>query len=87
MRTKFDEPRYKIQFASSEDARQFASQSELVSKAEQNIVYVEIREEKPTMQQLLQRLASAPHHVIKVERETASLEEIFMKVVGTNDPI
>ncbi|MEK4423663.1 ABC transporter ATP-binding protein [Solibacillus sp. FSL K6-1523] len=85
--TKFDEPRYKIQFASNEEARQFASQSELVAKAEQNIAYVEIREEKPSMQQLLYRLAKSPYHVVKVERETASLEEIFMKVAGTNGSI
>lgn len=87
VRTKFDEPRYKIQFASGEEARQFASQSELVAKVEQNIVYVEIQEETPSMQPLLQRLAVAPYQVVKVERETASLEEIFMKVAGTNESI
>ncbi|MEG0385210.1 MAG: ABC transporter ATP-binding protein [Solibacillus sp.] len=87
VRTKFDEPRYKIQFVSSDEARQFASQSELVAKAEQNIVYVDIREEKPSMQQLLHRLASSPYHVVKVERETASLEEIFMKVAGSDGTI
>lgn len=87
VREKFNEPRYKIQFATSEEARQFASQSALNTKAEQNTVYVAIHGENPSMQQLLHRLANAPYQVLKVERETASLEEIFMKVAGTNATI
>ena len=39
------------------------------------------------MQQLLNQLAMGPYDVLKVEREMASLEEIFMKVAGIDAAI
>ncbi|MEK4227951.1 ABC transporter ATP-binding protein [Solibacillus sp. FSL H8-0538] len=87
VRERFDEPRYKVQFSSSEEALQFASQSELSAIAEGAAVYVEIRDDNPTMQQLLARLAASPFMVIQVERVTASLEEIFLKVAGQHESV
>ena len=82
VRAKFESPRYRVVFASQEDALQFASQSQLSATVNGSSVYVEIREERPTMQQLLERLAASKFAVAKVERVTATLEEIFMKVAG-----
>lgn len=82
VRTKFESPRYRIEFATQEDALQFASQSQLSATVTGSSVYVEIIEERPTMQQLLERLVALKFAVTKVERVTASLEEIFMKVAG-----
>lgn len=82
VRTKFESPRYRIEFATREDALQFASQSQLSATVTGSSVYVEIIEERPTMQQLLERLVASKFAVTKVERVTASLEEIFMKVAG-----
>lgn len=82
VRAKFASPRYRIEFASQEDALQFASQSALSATANGTSVYVEIMEAHPTMQQLLERLAASKFAVTKVERVTASLEEIFMEVAG-----
>ena len=48
----------KFTFATVEEALQFASQSELTAIADGECVYVEIQEELPTMQQLLQQLAA-----------------------------
>ena len=88
VKAKFEQPRFKVTFAKMEGALQFASQSELIAKAEQNTVFVDIQDgENPSMQQLLNRLAIFPHEVLKVEREMASLEEIFMKVAGTDAAI
>lgn len=80
--TKFESPRYRIEFATQEEALQFASQSQLSATVTGSSVYVEIIEERPTMQQLLERLVASKFAVTKVERVTASLEEIFMKVAG-----
>ncbi|MGE7092385.1 ATP-binding cassette domain-containing protein [Lysinibacillus sp. NPDC048646] len=80
VRQRFDEPCYIVEFSTEEEARLFASQSELMNKAQGCYVYVDIREERPSMQQLLQRLSACPYTVRKVARQTASLEEIFMKV-------
>lgn len=87
VRAKFDEPRYKIQFMSEQEALQFTSQAELLAIAEGASVYVEILDELPTMQQLLARLVASSFTVLKVERVTASLEEIFLKVAGQRETI
>ncbi|WP_339174713.1 ABC transporter ATP-binding protein [Solibacillus sp. FSL R5-0691] len=87
VKQKFEEPRFKITFTTPEEARQFASQSTLGAVAEGIAAYVEVVDERPSMQQLLQQLAASPYKVVKVERETASLEEIFMKVAGKHAAI
>lgn len=87
VKAKFEQLRFKVAFAKTEGALHFASQSELQATVEQNTVFVEIQNGVPSMQQLLNRLAIVPYEVVKVERETASLEEIFMKVAGMNATI
>lgn len=87
VKAKFEEPRYKITFSHIDEARQFASESAFQAYATNNIVCVDVLESRPTMQQLLQQLAASPYEVIKVERQTASLEEIFMKVAGAHATI
>ena len=39
------------------------------------------------MKKLLQRLSECPYTIRKVERQTASLEEIFMKVAKKHERI
>lgn len=87
VKAKFEQPRYKVEFKTVEGALHFASHSELPSNVVQKSVFIEIQDDIPSMQQLLNRLAIAPYEVVKVERETASLEEIFMKVAGTDATI
>ncbi|MBD8038618.1 MULTISPECIES: ABC transporter ATP-binding protein [Solibacillus] len=87
VKEKFQEPRYKITFSHENEAQQFTEQTAFQTQRARNIVYVEILEDRPTMQQLLYQLAVSPCEVLKVERETASLEEIFMKVAGENATI
>jgi len=80
VRQRFDELHYVIEFSSEEEAKHFTDQYELKGKIKGCFVYIEIIDEKPSMQQLLQYLSNAPYKIRKVERQTASLEEIFMKV-------
>lgn len=87
VKAKFEQPRYTVRFADAQQALQFAGQSELPATVEGNVAYVEIAGGVPTMQQLLNRLAASPYDIVKVERQTASLEEIFMKVVGEHATI
>lgn len=82
VKAKFEAPRFKVTFGTEMDALQFTSQSELLAVSEGACAYVDIVDAQPVMQQLLNRLANSPFDVLKVERQTASLEEIFMKVVG-----
>ncbi|MEB2301786.1 ABC transporter ATP-binding protein [Lysinibacillus xylanilyticus] len=80
VRQRFDEPNYVVEFSTEKEAKLFASQSELIGEAKGSNVYIEIIDAKPSMQELLQYLSSSPYKIRKVERQTASLEEIFMKV-------
>lgn len=80
VRQRFDEPMYVVEFGSEEEARLFASQYEQFVKAEGCYTYVDIHEGNLNMQQLLERLSASTFTIRKVERKTASLEEIFMKV-------
>lgn len=87
VKAKFEQPSFTVIFADAQQALQFAGQSELIATVEGNVAYVEITDGVPTMQQLLNRLAASPYDILKVERQTASLEEIFMKVVGEHAAI
>ena len=82
VRKKFDAPRYKIDFETEEEALQFASQSQLHATVTGSSVSIEIVEDVPSMKQLMERLIASMFHVKKVERVTASLEEIFLEVAG-----
>jgi len=80
VRQRFDELYYVVEFSSEEEAKHFTDQYELKGKIKGCFVYIEIIDEKPSMQQLLRYLSNAPYKIRKVERQTASLEETFMKV-------
>lgn len=82
IRQKYEEPKITIQFQTEFDALQFASQCDLLATVNGTIAEVEIKNEKPTMKQLFNRLANSPYKVEKVEKGTMNLEEIFMKVTG-----
>lgn len=82
VRKKFDALRYKIEFETEEEALQFASQSQLHATVIGSSVRVDIMEDVPTMSQLMERLVASTFRVKKVERVTASLEEIFLEVAG-----
>lgn len=85
VRSRYDEQSFCIQFKSAEEALQFTSQSELEAKVKGANVFIHIKDERPNMQQLLTMLSQSRLQVQRVERQTASLEEIFMKVAGKNE--
>ena len=78
----FEEPGYVVEFATEQEALQFVSQSEILATANGKTVLIEVQNGCPTIQQLLNLLAISPFEVRRVERKIASLEEIFLKVVG-----
>ncbi|MFJ7669402.1 ATP-binding cassette domain-containing protein [Lysinibacillus sp. NPDC097195] len=80
VRQRFDEPSYGVEFSTQEEAQRFASQSPFTCTVNGCYVNVAIENEQPSMQQLLERLTAYPYAVRNVARQTASLEEIFMKV-------
>ncbi|MFJ7841673.1 ATP-binding cassette domain-containing protein [Lysinibacillus sphaericus] len=80
VRQRYDEPNYVVEFSTVEEAQYFVSQSTFKCTVNGCYVSVAIQEDKPSMHQLLESLTAYPYLVRNVARQTASLEEIFMKV-------
>lgn len=79
---KYADPKYRVQFVSEQAALTFATRMKVQSEG--MVVYLPVDR---SMQEVLQLLAQEQTEIIKVERITASLDEIFMKVAGNVDTI
>ena len=79
VRARYDEPKIQVDFASAMDAENFAKSAQNVS-VKGSTVLLTVTDNQPTMQHVIERLSTQKLDVIKVERVTTSLEEIFMKV-------
>jgi ABC-2 type transport system ATP-binding protein len=82
VKTKYDSPRYRVEFSSAQDALTFAARAPWKVSYEGIFGFIDLDNELPEMNALLGYLANSGLSIRKVERQTASLEEIFMKVAG-----
>jgi ABC-2 type transport system ATP-binding protein len=82
VKTKYDSPRYRVEFASAQDALTFAARSPWKVSYEEIFAFIDLDNELPEMNAVLGYLANSGLSIRKVERQTSSLEEIFMKVAG-----
>ena len=82
VRAKYDQPRYRVEFGNSEAATIFSLAAPWHVTVEGTIGIIEIAQEMPAMSEVLKLLGDSGLDVRKAERQTASLEEIFMKVAG-----
>lgn len=81
IREKYANPRILIEFRSVEDADRFTALSPWKVKAEKKQVSIDALTEKIGTTEVIALLHTEALHIRKVELQTASLEEIFMKVV------
>ena len=79
VRSRYDEPKIQIDFTTATDAASFAGKTSNVS-VKGNTVFVTVTDNVLTMQHVIEQLHAQKLDVVKVERVTTSLEEIFMKV-------
>ncbi|WP_342559206.1 ABC transporter ATP-binding protein [Metasolibacillus sp. FSL K6-0083] len=77
---KYADPRYHIQFVREQEAANFAVR--YAGQLDGLSVYLPIQQ---TMQQVLQLLATEQLEIVKVERVTASLDEIFILIQQMSD--
>ena len=82
VREKYANPVYKMYFSSSEEAARFVELSPWSARQEDSIAFIHIEEAKPLMNEVLRVLSDSNLSLSKVERATASLEEIFLQVVN-----
>lgn len=80
VRSRYAEPRIVIEFERLEELQRFTALAKWQVIVKGLTVSIDIRTEKADMPEVLSMLSSGPFLVRKVERQTASLEEIFMKV-------
>ena len=79
VRARYDEPKIQIDFVSATDAARFANSNQNVI-VKGSTVLLTVADNTPTMQHVIEQLSTQKLDVLKVERVTTSLEEIFMKV-------
>lgn len=82
VRNRHANPRIRIRFHNHNEAVEFAEESAWESEVKENSIFLPVQENGPTMQQVLRVLATEKLDVLGVEFQTASLEEIFLKVVA-----
>ncbi|WP_075620287.1 ABC transporter ATP-binding protein [Paenisporosarcina indica] len=82
VRAKYDHPRYRVEFGSAEDAKTFSLAAPWHVAVEGTIGFIDIIQDMPVMSDMLKLLGESGLDIRKAERQTASLEEIFMKVAG-----
>lgn len=82
VRAKYDQPRYRVEFGSVEDAVNFSQIAPWSVDVEGTNGNIDIMNGQPMMMDVLKLLGDSGLDVRKAERQTASLEEIFMKVAG-----
>ncbi|SDO19807.1 ABC-2 type transport system ATP-binding protein [Psychrobacillus sp. OK028] len=82
VRDKYANPLFKIIFADTEEAAKFVEISPWPARQENEVVFIHLEDNKPTMNELIQVLANSNLRLSKVERASASLEEIFLQVVN-----
>ena len=85
VKDKYANPMFKILFADIEEAAKFVEISPWSARQENEIVFIHLEENKPMMNEVLQVLANSKLRLSKVERASASLEEIFLQVVNKHE--
>ncbi|MFF2754192.1 ATP-binding cassette domain-containing protein [Psychrobacillus sp. NPDC058041] len=82
VREKYANPVYKMYFSTSDEAAKFVGNSPWSARQEGSIAFIHIEDAKPEMNEILHTLANSNLNLSKVERASASLEEIFLQVVN-----
>lgn len=82
VRSRHANPCIRIRFQNHAQAVEFAEGQAWKSEVKEDSIFLPVQEDGPSMQQVLQVLASERQDILGVEFQTASLEEIFLKVVA-----
>lgn len=75
-------PRIRIRFTNHHHASEFSAKLPWKLELREAAIYLPVQENVPSMQQVLQILAAEKQDIMGIDYQTASLEEIFLKVVA-----
>lgn len=79
---RYATPNIRIRFNSHNQAAEFVGKLPWEHELKETVVFLPIHKSGPTMQQVLQILASEKEDILAIDYQTISLEEIFLKVVA-----
>ncbi|TAA73533.1 ABC transporter ATP-binding protein [Planococcus salinarum] len=82
VKSRYAEPKIRLRFETEAAAAAFEERMLWQMRRQRNVIDLPLSENGPTMQQVLEALAHNGNGISGVDRQTASLEEIFHKVVG-----
>jgi len=82
VRSRYAQPQIRIRFENSDAAKRFMNEAPWPSTLEASAVVLPSTTQGPVMQDVFRSLAASGLPVLGVEQETASLEDIFLKVVA-----
>lgn len=81
VKKRYGHPRIRVRFDTSERAEQFLQSSPWLGEREGSSVLL-MEDGGPSIEEVFRTFAADPAGVAGVERQSATLEEIFLKVVG-----
>ncbi|WP_088009319.1 ABC transporter ATP-binding protein [Indiicoccus explosivorum] len=82
VKTRYAEPRIRVTFKDPESAGLFTGKAPWDAVRDGHIVYIPVKGGHPAIEEVMGYFAANPSGADGVERQTASLEEIFLKVAG-----
>ncbi|MBT2582693.1 ABC transporter ATP-binding protein [Planococcus sp. ISL-109] len=82
VRSRYADPQIQIRFENTDAAERFVRESPWPATAKGAAAVLPVKAEEPVMQDVFRYLAANGGRVLGVEQETASLEDIFLKVVA-----
>ncbi|HSI66659.1 MAG TPA: ABC transporter ATP-binding protein [Planococcus sp. (in: firmicutes)] len=82
VRHKYADPRIKIRFKNESEAETFVKAVPWEATHKGTVAFLPIEQNEPAMRAVLKFLSEQESAIIGVEEQSASLEEIFFKVVG-----
>lgn len=80
VKSRYAEPRIRLRFETEQDGALFENRKLWPMQRDRNIIVLHLSDEGPTMQQVLAVLAKEESGIAGIDRQSASLEEIFLKV-------
>lgn len=82
VKSRYAEPRIRLRFETEQAAALFESRKLWPMQRDRNVIALPISDEGPSMQQVMAVLAKEESGIAGIDKQSASLEEIFLKVAG-----
>ncbi|MGM0896293.1 MAG: DUF4162 domain-containing protein [Bacillota bacterium] len=82
VRSRYADPKIRVRFENTDAAKRFVDEAPWTGAVKGTAAVLPVKEEGPFMQEVFRYLAVNSLPVLGIEQETASLEDIFLKVVA-----